>query len=230
MPDNAAFYAIDQNLAPIVSESFGDLRSLRCNPRRHPNMKPRRKKATRWGSPGSPPAAIPARRAAISDATAASHGLAVNFPASVPEITAVGGTEFNEGNGNYWSASNGAHGGSALGYIPEMAWNDTVPVYVVETGHVSLGGDGRRRQHAFIRSRLGKSARAFPPTASGTCRISRWRRPNDHDPYNIITSGQSMPGGRHVGGDAGVRRDAGAAESAFGEERRRQHQRESCTD
>jgi len=53
----------------------------------------------------------------------ASLGLAVNIPASVPEVTAVGGTEFNEGAGNYWG-TNGTHSGSALSYIPEMAWND----------------------------------------------------------------------------------------------------------
>ena len=48
-----------------------------------------------------------ARQAAIYGATVAVDGLAVSFPASVPEITAVGGTEFNEGNGNYWSSANG---------------------------------------------------------------------------------------------------------------------------
>ena len=47
------------------------------------------------------------------------------FPASSPEVTAVGGTEFNEGSGSYWNATNGTYGGSATGYIPELAWNDT---------------------------------------------------------------------------------------------------------
>lgn len=59
--------------------------------------------------------------------TEAMLGLAVNIPASIPEVTGVGGTEFNEG-GNYalyWSPNNGATGGSALSYIPEIAWNDT---------------------------------------------------------------------------------------------------------
>jgi subtilase family serine protease len=55
--------------------------------------------------------------------TFASLGLAVNIPASVPEVTAVGGTEFDEGTGTYWG-TNGTHSGSALSYIPEMTWND----------------------------------------------------------------------------------------------------------
>lgn len=53
-------------------------------------------------------------------------GLAVRFPSSIPEVTGVGGTEFNEGSGTYWNATNFGGGGSALSYIPEMVWNDSV--------------------------------------------------------------------------------------------------------
>jgi subtilase family serine protease len=58
-------------------------------------------------------------------ALAATQGLAVNAPASLPYVTAVGGTKFNEGSGTFWSATNNANRGSALSYIPEMAWNDS---------------------------------------------------------------------------------------------------------
>ena len=60
-------------------------------------------------------------RAIPPASSSATKGLAVNLPASVPEVTAVGGTEFNEGSGTYWGTSNGANGGSALSYIPELA-------------------------------------------------------------------------------------------------------------
>jgi uncharacterized protein (TIGR03437 family) len=56
----------------------------------------------------------------------ASQGLAVLLPSSLPEVTSVGGTEFVEGSGSYWNTTNTAHGGSALGYIPETTWNDGV--------------------------------------------------------------------------------------------------------
>jgi uncharacterized protein (TIGR03437 family) len=59
------------------------------------------------------------------DAVIAQDGLAVDEPGSIPEVTSMGGTEFNEGNGSYWSSSNTANGASALSYIPEMVWNDT---------------------------------------------------------------------------------------------------------
>ncbi len=53
---------------------------------------------------------------------------AVNGLCSSPYATCVGGTEFNEG-GNpaqYWSAANSSAYGSALGYIPEEVWNESV--------------------------------------------------------------------------------------------------------
>ena len=63
--DSSAFYAIDQNLAPIISESFGVCEAYMRKSAAGLHMKPRRKKGTRWESRGSPPAAIPARRPAI---------------------------------------------------------------------------------------------------------------------------------------------------------------------
>jgi hypothetical protein len=46
----------------------------------------------------------------------------------MPFVTAVGGTEFSEGSGTYWNTTNNPspNGGSAISYIPEMVWNDTV--------------------------------------------------------------------------------------------------------
>ncbi|HLW83707.1 MAG TPA: S53 family peptidase [Candidatus Sulfotelmatobacter sp.] len=61
----------------------------------------------------------------------ASNGLAVNYPASSPEVTAVGGTEISLADdsvqpNSFWSATIGANGGTATMYIPEIAWNDDV--------------------------------------------------------------------------------------------------------
>jgi len=49
----------------------------------------------------------------------------VNGLCSSPYSTCVGGTEFNDGTGNWWAASNGTGSGSALSYIPEMVWNES---------------------------------------------------------------------------------------------------------
>ncbi|HUK17387.1 MAG TPA: protease pro-enzyme activation domain-containing protein [Bryobacteraceae bacterium] len=58
----------------------------------------------------------------------AQNGLAVDVPSSIPEVTSMGGTEFNEQvSGGYWASTNNPQtSASALEYIPEMAWNDTV--------------------------------------------------------------------------------------------------------
>jgi hypothetical protein len=68
---------------------------------------------------------------------------AVNGVASTPFDTAVGGTEFDETvNGGsastYWSTTNGSNLASALGYIPEMVWNDDTSTGVL----IVLGAGG----------------------------------------------------------------------------------------
>jgi subtilase family serine protease len=54
-------------------------------------------------------------------------GAVVNGLCSSTYATCVGGTEFNEGSNpaQYWSAANSAGYGSALGYMPEEAWNES---------------------------------------------------------------------------------------------------------
>jgi len=67
-------------------------------------------------------------------ANAVGSQAAVNGLCSSPYATCVGGTEFDEGANpaQYWSALNSAGNGSALGYIPEMVWNESA----------ADGGDG----------------------------------------------------------------------------------------
>jgi hypothetical protein len=59
---------------------------------------------------------------------AAQYGLTVNGIGSTPYNTSVGGTDLNWGStaAPYWNTSNATStGASALGYIPEVAWNQT---------------------------------------------------------------------------------------------------------
>ena len=67
-------------------------------------------------------------------ASVAQNGFAVDSPGSIPEITAMGGTQFDDDGGGYWAASNGTTGASALGYIPERVWNTN--------GSGGIGGGG----------------------------------------------------------------------------------------
>jgi subtilase family serine protease len=60
------------------------------------------------------------------------NGLAVSYPASSPEVTGVGGTGISLADDSYpnpstfWNTSGGVDGGTAVSYIPELAWNDDV--------------------------------------------------------------------------------------------------------
>lgn len=62
-----------------------------------------------------------------SSGLVAQNGLAINGIAATPYNVAVGGTQFAEGSqtSTYWSATNTADYSSALGYIPESAWNES---------------------------------------------------------------------------------------------------------
>lgn len=68
--------------------------------------------------------------AAMCDYSApASSGVAVNAFASTAYDVAVGGTDFGDTysstNADYWAPTTGAGFRSALGYVPEIPWNDT---------------------------------------------------------------------------------------------------------
>ena len=82
------------------------------------------------------------------------YGLAVSGMASTPYVTAVGGTdvqwyltEDTHPISTYWNSTNDAHGASAKGYMPEMAWNDTctnpllLNVYTSEASSEALCND-----------------------------------------------------------------------------------------
>jgi subtilase family serine protease len=113
-------YAIDQNLAPVMSMSYGECELEASSSLRALAQQANAQGITWLNSSGDSGAA-----GCDPDAQVANHGPAATFPASIPEVTAVGGTEFNDAGGSYWSSLNGANSVSALSYIPEKAWNDT---------------------------------------------------------------------------------------------------------
>jgi hypothetical protein len=118
-------YAIDQNLAPIITYSFGG-----CEQQKSPNtISTTRALAQQANAQGVTWLASSGDSGAAGcdpdfSNPVASYGLGVSFPASLPEVTGVGGTEF-VGGGTYWSTSNSINFASALSYIPEQGWNDS---------------------------------------------------------------------------------------------------------
>lgn len=141
---NSATYAIDNELAPVISMSYGGCEAV--NGSFIAANEPTMQKANAEGitfvasSGDSGPASCDA-----PGETSASKGLGVSYPASSPEVTGVGGSEFSGDVNNipqYWG-TNGPNGGSALSYIPETSWNDTV-----ERGTIAASGGGRSSCHS----------------------------------------------------------------------------------
>jgi hypothetical protein len=69
---------------------------------------------------------------------------------------AVGGTDFGDfltsTSSTYWNASNGANGGSATSYLPEIPWNDSCASDLLSgyMGTVSTYGQSGLCQLAFL--------------------------------------------------------------------------------
>ncbi|MBS1876964.1 MAG: S8 family serine peptidase [Acidobacteria bacterium] len=136
----AVRHVIDQKLAPVVSRSFSVVCEKDYIPEYYGSVLQYQTLAQQaavqgitWvNSSGDSGAA----GCDVNSSSIAQNGLGVRFPQSVPEVTAVGGTQFNEGSGSYWAAANDANSASALSYIPETVWNDA------SAGHGILAGGG----------------------------------------------------------------------------------------
>jgi subtilase family serine protease len=125
--DYSAYYVIDNNLAPVLSESFGLCEYVVGSNRMGlTGYQVEAQKGNALGITWLASSGDSGAAGCDYDVATATQGLGVSLPASVPEITGVGGTEFVEGNLTYWNASNTANDASALSYIPETAWNDTL--------------------------------------------------------------------------------------------------------
>jgi hypothetical protein len=123
----SASYAIENNLAPILTYGFGaceaDQSSLGMMAMQDLAQQANAQGMT-WLASSGDSGAAGCDPSGNNSVLAASLGLAVELPASIPEVTAVGGTQFNEGTGTYWSPTNSANA-SALSYIPEIGWNES---------------------------------------------------------------------------------------------------------
>jgi hypothetical protein len=125
--DLSALYIVDNNMAPVMSESYGACEAF-------------------LGSAGNAfynslwqqgaaqgITIIIASGDSGSDVcdfhfTAATHGLTVSGTASTPFNVAVGGTDFNDASAfsTYWnSTNNSSTESSAKSYIPESTWNNS---------------------------------------------------------------------------------------------------------
>jgi subtilase family serine protease len=153
---DALQHAVDQNLAPVISTSYGN-----CEANLTGFLTTLQQSAQQANSQGQTITAASGDAGAAdcdaSTASAGAHGLAVDSPASIPEVTGIGGTEFTgdaagalsgtapnttAGATTFWGATTSTTDNlsSALSYIPETTWNDTTLV-----GTLSATGGGKSK-------------------------------------------------------------------------------------
>jgi subtilase family serine protease len=177
---DAMYYAVEQRIAPIVSASWGGCEF---------DMAPA--DVAFYGTIGDLAsmagvtvlvASGDSGAAGCDDGrseNAATLGLWVEFPASIPSVVAVGGSQFNFNSGNqstYWTSSD-----AAKSYIPEAVW---------DMGELAGGGGGYSK--VFPR----------PYWQAGVLPGSQWRGVPDISfsaspaiaPYIIATSWDSSDG------------------------------------
>jgi uncharacterized protein (TIGR03437 family) len=132
---DALIYAVDQNVAPVISMSYGlceqQMGTADLNSQRATAQQAVAQGITWLAASGDNGAAD-----CWSSRGRTTTPLAVDAPGSIPEVTSIGGTEFSEGSGTYWNKTNTATQGSAVSYIPETTWNDST------SGDLSAGGGG----------------------------------------------------------------------------------------
>jgi subtilase family serine protease len=138
-PFDAVQFSVDNDLAPVISVSFGFC-ELQANAENNADI------VQGWAQEANSQgqtivAASGDTGAADCDGgSSATHGLAVDIPAAIPEITGVGGSEFLADLASpttYWNSTNDSVYGSAKKYIPEEVWNDTS-----QEDQLSSGGGG----------------------------------------------------------------------------------------
>jgi len=176
----AVQYAIDQNLAPVLSSSYGSCELETPSS----DVTAFRSWAQQGSAQGITWVAAAGDNGAADCADSQNPGLAVDLPGSIPEVTSIGGTEFQENTGTYWASTNSASGASALSYIPETSWNDSA-----EVGSPDATGGGASILFAKPAWQTGTgvpsdNARHVPDIAFAAS--------NEHDGYLVYTGGATQ--------------------------------------
>ncbi|HEY3628039.1 MAG TPA: protease pro-enzyme activation domain-containing protein [Terracidiphilus sp.] len=143
-------YAVDERIANIISVSYGA-----CEPglggfsMESAFQQAAAQGQTIFAASGDQGSTACSAPTSTTVPVATQQELAVNYPASSPFVTAVGGTEIDHSNAayytqgqGYWEAQNTSTDeiSSALKYIPEIAWNDDTDPNILGVSPSNGGG------------------------------------------------------------------------------------------
>ncbi len=181
--DLSATYAVNNNVAPIISLSYGGCEATMGSTELAFYNSLWKQAAAQGQTVLVAAGDSGAAGCDSSSAAKAVNGKAVNGLCSSPYSTCVGGTEFVEGTnpGQYWlPASNAITLASALSYIPETTWNES------GTASLAAGGGGASTVYAKPSWQTGDGVPADGkrdvPDISLTAAM--------HDGYTVVQGGE----------------------------------------
>ncbi len=188
---DALQYTVDHKLAPVVSITYGDCENNFATSDIN-FLVALGQQANAQGMTIVAPSGDAGATDCDGDFTGrqlAILGLAVDAPASLPYATAVGGTILFDVDGVYWNTGNRADNGSALSYIPEVPWNDTL---AFAADGLFAGGGGRSTHFAKPTWQVAPgvpkdSSRDLPDISLSA---------SDYDGYLICSTGSCVNGFR----------------------------------
>jgi len=124
--DLSALYAVNNNVAPIVSLSYGSCEAGMGSAELS-FYNSLWEQAAAQGQSVMVSSGDSGAAGCQGGSSSTGSGQGINGLCSSPYATCVGGTEFAEGSnpGQYWLPGNNALMGSATGYIPETVWNES---------------------------------------------------------------------------------------------------------
>ncbi len=216
---NALQYAVDHNVAPFISTSYGYCESGLGSAFTQQVQGWAQQAVTQGQTIVAASGDAGAADCEPSTSTSATTGLAVDVPAAIPEVTGAGGNEFTgdaqatvsgtapntiaASDPPYWSGSGTGSDTvtTALEYIPEMAWNDTTQSIAANGGLSASGGGASIYFCTGLTTCLTGSGKPTWQTGTGVPTDSQRDVPdisisasNFHDPYLVCSEdGDATP-------------------------------------
>ena len=195
--EDSLSYAVTDNVAPIVSTSYGDCEldtgSAGAQALEQLGMQANAQGQTVFAASGDAGALD---CYGLGDGTAIDNALSVDMPASLPQVTGVGGTQFNEGSGTYWSSTNTSNQASALFYIPEIPWNEGFNPQPPAGPEATGGGES-----VFFTKPSWQTGSGVPNDGARDVPDVSISASPDHDGYLMVSQGSlQIIGGTSVGG------------------------------
>lgn len=204
---DALFYAINHTprIAPVISISYGNCeKNIGAS-----TAKVFRQWIQQANSQGQTVVAAAGDDGAADcdfQVSSATHGLAVDIPASIPEVTGIGGSEFTGDakalvpagsncapDTNFWAGSCSLTSGpSAKGYIPETTWNDPI----TSNGFSAGGGGASASASGFFSKPSWQAGPGVPSDGSRDVPDISLNASPAHDPYLICSQGSCVNGFR----------------------------------